>query len=160
MPNCRQRHFSLDAASHLPNSQPSPLSILAGSLSIPRMLLRPVFKHASSVSFRLHLRAMATNTTFTRNAHNIPLSLPDGLSEDQLSSFKPFTVSPFDGCFKVLSPLLTESPVHRAGSTHSPNLSHCRQTSLTHSTQIRTPCAMSPFNPTISLGQAALASSR
>lgn len=159
MPNCRQRHFSLDAASHLPNSQPSPPSILAGSFPIPRMLFRPVFKHASSVSFRLYPRAMATNTTSTRTAHNIPLSLPDGLSEDQLSSFKPFTVSHFDRCFKALPPPLIANHVHRAGSTHSPSLSHCKQASLTRSTQIHTPCAMSLFNPTISLEQAASASS-
>lgn len=44
---------------------------------------------ASSVSCRLQHRTMASFTT----THNIPVQLPDGLSEDQLKSFKPFTVS-------------------------------------------------------------------
>jgi hypothetical protein len=30
--------------------------------------------------------------SFTTTPHNIPVQLPNGLSEDQLKSFKPFTV--------------------------------------------------------------------
>ncbi|KAL6872149.1 hypothetical protein J3F83DRAFT_733959 [Trichoderma novae-zelandiae] len=57
------------------------------------MLLRPAFSRnrlASSVSRGLHRRTM---TSFTATPAKVPVHLPDGLSEDQLNSFKPFTVS-------------------------------------------------------------------
>ncbi|KAL7813071.1 hypothetical protein V8C26DRAFT_406186 [Trichoderma gracile] len=54
------------------------------------MLLQALSRYrlASSVSYRLHYRTMAS---FKTTPHNIPVQLPDGLSKDQLESFKPFT---------------------------------------------------------------------
>lgn len=54
----------------------------------PRFLLSATCFVHQTPSLQHFTRTMST----TLKSHNIPLSLPDGLSEEQLTSFKPFTV--------------------------------------------------------------------
>jgi hypothetical protein len=55
----------------------------------PRLLLTATcLVHQKPALPLQFIRAMST----TLKGHNVPLSLPDGLSQEQLTSFKPFNV--------------------------------------------------------------------
>lgn len=107
----------------------------------PRFLLSATCLVHQTPSLQHFTRTMST----TLKSHNIPLSLPDGLSEEQLTSFKPFTVH-----FSLHISSLRIANACRNGSTHSQTHSVYNPMNLTPSTKTPTLCAQLPSNLTIS----------
>lgn len=113
-----------------------------------------LFRAWSSSSRLSQLAWKTTMSTFQHPDYNIPITLPAGLTQDQVLNFHPFTVSshlpsPLPA-FPAVS-LLTEPAPRSPGSPpYKPPSRPSAPPPPTPSTRTPTPCAASPSNPTTS----------